>query len=151
MWYSNDEPTPKKFRQRTYTIVCDNDLTEEDFDLNYKWPIRSINSQWPTCKFVITSLSNADLRIESYLRELGVSPARITIYHMNYRVPENKYGSELKEYTDRLELERDLVTYSSHDICYVPKYVVDGMTSRIVKLRAEKQKKNPFIETMPDV
>ena len=151
MWYSNDQPTPTKFRQRTYTIVCDNDLTEEDFELYYKWPIRSINSQWPTCNFVIAALSNADSRVEKYLRELGISPARITIYHMDSQIPENKYRSATKEYTNRLELEKDMVKYSSHDILYVAPYVVDGMAARFIKFRAEKQKTNPFIETMPDV
>jgi ribosome maturation protein Sdo1 len=119
--------------------------------MKYKWPIRSINSQWPECKFFIMGLTDADDRVSEYLRnELGVSPARIVIYHLDYRVPTNKYKSALAVYSDRAILESEFVLYSTHDILWVPPYVPEGMTSRILRLRAEKEKKQPFVDRMPD-
>ena len=151
MWYSNDAPTPQKSRPRTYVIACDNDLTEEDFDLHYKWAIRNINSRWATCKFLITSLSGADDMIDKFLRDLGVSPARIIIYHMDYRPPTNTYQSATRSFENRLDLEKELMQESSHDILYTPSYVTGGMTERLAGVRREKQKTNPWIDMMPDV
>lgn len=151
MWYSNDEPTPTKFRRRTYAIACDNDLTQEDFNNQYKWPIRRANSQHPDCKFLIMAVNNVDKRVEEYLRKgLGVSPARITIYYLAHRVPENKYRSATLKYDNILVLENDFVLYSSHDIIWIPPYVPDGMTSRIKMKRDKKQQTNPFVEVIYD-
>lgn len=148
MWYSNDEPTPTKFRQRTYTIICDDGLTDEEYDLEYKWPIRRTNSQWPTCKFFVMG---HDTRSEEYLRkELGVSPARITIFYLDFQTPVNKYHSETKEYSSIFDLEDEIVLYSSHDIMWIPPHCPEGVTSRIKRKRELKNKKCPFIETEPD-
>lgn len=149
MWYSNDEPPPTKFRQRTYTITCDNDLSEEDFELNYKWPIRSVNSQWPDCKFFIMAVSDADSRVEAFLRSIGVSPARIKVHHLQSRTPENKYHCETVSFDNILELEDNYVLYSTHDILWIPHYVPEGMTSRVKQKRAKKEKIQPFIDTEP--
>jgi hypothetical protein len=148
MIYSNDEPTPTQFRPRTYAITCDNDLTNENFDLQYAWPIRMVNSQWPTCKFFIMALSDIDNRVEDFLRkDLGVSPARITIYHFNHRSPANKYRSAVKGFDSWSELEDDYVLYSTHDILWHA--VPEGLTERIKLKREKKNKVQPFIDTMP--
>jgi len=148
MWYQCDEPTPTQFRPRTYAISCDSDLTKEDFDLQYAWPIRSINSQWPACKFVIMALSDIDQCVEDFMRkELGISPARITICHFNYRPPANKYRCTIKGFDSWVELEDYFVLYSTHDIMWST--VQEGLTSRIKQKREKKNKVQPFIDTMP--
>ena len=148
MQYSNNEPVQTVQRRRTFMITCDNGLTENDFEEQYKWPIRRTNASYSDCKFVIMSISDADKRVETFLREIGVSPARITIYYLQNRVPENRYKSEMKMYQSRTEMEEAMISVSSHDILWTSSTAGDTMVERIVKLRKEKQRTNPFKETM---
>lgn len=143
MIWSSDEPAQKKLRPRIYAISTDNDLTAEDFEMQYKWPIRRTNAQFE-CDFYLTAVCAADVRVVDYLRELGVSPARVVLFCLEGWNFENKYKHEVRLYKDRLELERELVLYSTHDILW--EAVPEGVTSRIARLRREKEKRNPFIE-----
>lgn len=145
MW-ACDEPTPTKPRPRIYTIATDNDLTMEDFEMKYKWVIRRTNAQFE-CKFYVTAVCAADLRAVDYLRELGVSPSRVVLFCLEGWNFENKYKSEVRVWKDRAELERELVSGSTHDILW--EAVPGGVTSRIARARKEKEKTRPYIETMP--
>lgn len=144
--YSNNEPAVAVMRRRTYLITCDNGLTSDDFETNYKWPIRRTNASYPDANFIIMSISDADLQVELFLRELGVSPSRITIFYLERRAPENRYNSDVKMFQTQKELEDSAITLSSHDILWSTG--IDTMTERIVKKRRDKQRTNPFKETM---
>jgi hypothetical protein len=147
MIYSNDQPTPTKFRPRTYAITLDHALTDEDFQSKYEDRIRRVNAQFD-CNFIITYLCKGDLRVQEYLRSLGVSPAKITIYHLAGGHIENKYNSPTREFDKWSNLENELITYSSHDIGYIPPYVPDGFVQRIFAKRKIKEKTNPFREVI---
>lgn len=148
MQYSNNEPIQTVQRRRTFMITCDNGLSENDFEEQYKWPIRRTNASYSDCKFVIMNISDVDKRVELFLREIGVSPARITIYHLESRIPENQYKSETKMYQSRIEMEDAMISISSHDILWTLSTSRDTMVERIVKKRKEKQRTNPFKETL---
>lgn len=148
MQYSNSEPTQAVQRKRTFMITCDSGLSEKDFEEQYKWPIRRTNASYSDCAFVIMSISDADKRVELFLRELGVSPARITIYYLDRRTPENQYKSETKMYQSQKEMEDAMISVSSHDILWTLSTSGDTMVERIAKKRKEKQRTNPFKETM---
>ncbi len=96
------------------------------------------------------SVSDADYRVETFLRSIGVSPARITIYYLSHRAPLNQYKSDLICFENILELEDHYVLYSTHDILWLPPYVPEGITSRVKQKRAKKEKTQPFTDTMPD-
>lgn len=77
-------------KEETCFISGHRDLTEEEFENNYKPAILDFLNNHTEGKFVIGDYEGADIMAQNYLlNSLAVIPERVTVYHIG-DVPQNK-------------------------------------------------------------
>lgn len=70
-------------REITYFISGHRDITEEEFERNYKTALEDVVDSVPDCKFVVGDYYGVDIMAQNYLIDvLGIEPERVTVYHM---------------------------------------------------------------------
>jgi hypothetical protein len=112
----------EKAKEVTYFISGHRDITEDEFERNYKLALEEIVNNVPDCRFVVGDCQGADVMAQDYLIDvLGVDPERITVYHigdaarnLNPKICNIMQGFE----TDR-EKDAAMTAASSDDIAFV--------------------------------
>ena len=106
----------------TYFISGHRDITEIEFEYNYKPIIENALSNMPNCKFVVGDFEGADIMAQNYLMDvLNVEPDRVTVYHMldtprniNPKITQTKGGFKTDE-----ERDSAMTANSFEDIAFV--------------------------------
>ena len=106
----------------TYFISGHRDITEDEFERNYKPALESIVNEVPDCRFVVGDYYGVDIMAQNYLIDvLGVKPDRITVYHM-LETPRNIHP-EIKNTVGGFESDRErdtaMTKASVDDIAFV--------------------------------
>lgn len=106
----------------TYFISGHRDITEDEFERNYKPVLEAIVNDVPDCRFVVGDYYGADIMAQNYLVDvLGVEPERITVYHM-FEVPRNinpKITNTVGGFESDRERDEAMTAASSNDIAFV--------------------------------
>lgn len=120
---------------RIYYISGYNDITDAEFEY-YKRRIRIANAHNPNCTFILGDASGCDRLAQEYLRTIGVSPARITIYYKKTSpTPVNKYNYKLCKCGDDNEKFSTMIYSSTDNIAYVRSGDTDSVPAQSVKRR----------------
>lgn len=106
----------------TYFISGHRDISEEEFEQNYKLAIDFAIYEDPDAKFVVGDYQGVDIMAQNYLLDcLNISPDKITVYHMfdsprnkNEKVTKTKGGFKTDE-----ERDAAMTNASTKDIAYV--------------------------------
>ena len=106
----------------TYFISGHRDITEIEFEYNYKPIIENALSDMPNCKFVVGDFEGVDIMAQNYLMDvLNVEPDRVTVYHMldapqniNPKITQTKGGFKTDE-----ERDSAMTANSFEDIAFV--------------------------------
>lgn len=70
-------------KYNTYFISGHREITEQEFEINYKLAIDNAICENPDCKFIIGDYWGCDLMAQEYLLDvLNIDPSRVTVYHM---------------------------------------------------------------------
>ncbi len=112
----------EKAKEVTYFISGHRDITEDEFERNYKIALETIISDVPDCKFVVGDYHGVDIMAQNYLVDiLGVDPDSITVYHM-FETPRN-INPKIKNTVGGFESDRErdaaMTAASSNDIAFV--------------------------------
>lgn len=106
----------------TYFISGHRDITEDEFERNYKVALEAILSEVPDCRFVVGDYYGADIMAQNYLVDvLGIDPDRITVYHM-LEAPRNinpKIKNVVGGFEDDRERDAAMTAASCDDIAFV--------------------------------
>lgn len=106
----------------TYFISGHRDITEEEFELNYKLAIDYALYENPDAKFVVGDYYGVDIMAQNYLIDsLLLDPSRVTVYHM-FESPRNKNEKITKTkggFTSDEERDAAMTNASSKDIAFV--------------------------------
>lgn len=134
--YEKIDPIPQEYIDRgfeelmerenqkevTYFISGHRDITEEEFERNYKPAIEYILNTVPDCRFIMGDYYGVDLMAQNYLVDvLGVEPDRITVYHM-FTTPRNinpKIENTVGGFESDNERDAAMTFASSEDIAFV--------------------------------
>lgn len=134
--YEKIEPLPQDYIDRgyeelvrkqaevaiTYFISGHRDITEDEFERNYKLEIESVLNEVPDCRFVVGDYYGADIMAQNYLVDvLGVDPDRITVYHM-LEAPRNinpKITNTVGGFKSDRERDEAMTAASLYDIAFV--------------------------------
>lgn len=106
----------------TYFISGHRDITEDEFERNYKPALEYVLNTVPGCRFVVGDYCGADIMTQNYLVDvLDVEPDRITVYHM-FEAPRN-INPKITNTVGGFESDRErdaAMTYASvDDIAFV--------------------------------
>ena len=109
----------------TYFISGHRNISEEEFERNYKPYIENAISDMPNCKFVIGDFDGVDIMAQNYLIDvLNIEPERVTVYHMfdsprniNPKITQTKGGFKTDE-----ERDSAMTANSFEDIAFVRDY-----------------------------
>lgn len=106
----------------TYFISGHRNITEDEFEINYKPSIEFALYEDPNAKFVVGDYYGVDIMAQNYLVDvLGVDPNKITVYHM-FDSPRNK-NEKIKNtkggFTSDEERDAAMTNASSKDIAFV--------------------------------
>lgn len=106
----------------TYFISGHRDITEDEFERNYKIALETVVNDVPDCRFVVGDYYGADIMAQNYLIDvLGVEPHRITVYHM-LEAPRNinpKITNTVGGFKSDRERDAAMTLASSYDIAFV--------------------------------
>lgn len=106
----------------TYFISGHRNITEEEFDFNYKPAIEFALYETPNAKFVVGDYYGVDIMAQNYLIDvLGINPDKVTVYHM-FDEPRNKNPKITKTkggFTSDEERDAAMTNASSKDIAFV--------------------------------
>jgi hypothetical protein len=108
--------------QNTYFISGHREITEEEFEINYKLAIDYALYENHDAKFVVGDYYGADIMAQNYLMDsLLLDPNRVTVYHMfdsprnkNEKITKTKGGFKTDE-----ERDSAMTMASSKDIAFV--------------------------------
>ncbi len=100
-------------KQRIYHIYCSPSLTEEDFNAHYTLLIRDSNAIFPDCLYIIDD-KETDRLSNNFLRSIGISPDRITIYQCIGNPVFNPHGYNIQITNNQSSY--DSSTHSTHYI-----------------------------------
>ena len=106
----------------TYFISGHREITELEFEINYKPVIDHVLEENPYAYFVVGDYHGVDIMAQNYLMDVKeLDPDRITVYHIgdaprniNEKIVETRGGFETDEERDNAMTEN-----SSHDIAFV--------------------------------
>lgn len=106
----------------TYFISGHRDITELEFEINYKAMINQILDENPDAHFVVGDYYGVDIMAQDYLMDvIGLDPDRIVVYHMkesprniNKKITKTKGGFETDE-----ERDAAMTQDSRYDIAFV--------------------------------
>lgn len=112
----------EKAKEVTYFISGHRNVTEDEFERNYKFALVAIINNVPDCRFVVGDCYGVDIMAQNYLVDiLGVDPDRITVYHM-LDAPRN-INPKIKNTVGGFESDRErdaaMTAASSDDIAFV--------------------------------
>ena len=109
-------------REATYFISGHREITEEEFELNYKPALDDVVDRVEGCRFVVGDYHGADIMAQNYLIDvLGVDPDRITVYHMG-DVAMNinpKISNRICGFDDDRDRDAAMTMASTDDIAFV--------------------------------
>lgn len=106
----------------TYFVSGHRNITEDEFERNYKPALEAVVNDVPDCRFVVGDYYGVDIMAQNYLVDvLLVEPERITVYHM-LEAPRN-INPKIMNTVGGFETDRDrdtaMTLASSYDIAYV--------------------------------
>lgn len=109
-------------REITFFISGHRNITEEEFERNYKPALEDAVDNVSDCRFVVGDYYGVDIMAQNYLIDgLGIDPDRITVYHM-LETPRNIHP-EIKNTVGGFESDRErdaaMTEASSGDIAFV--------------------------------
>lgn len=121
----------------TYFISGHRDITEEEFEINYKLAIDYALYENQNAKFVVGDYYGADIMAQNYLlNSLLIDPNRVTVYHM-FDSPRNKNEKVTKTkggFTSDEERDAAMTMASSKDIAFVRDHTkISGTGSNILR------------------
>ena len=112
----------EKAKEVTYFISGHRNITEDEFERNYKLALEAVLSEVPDCRFVVGDYYGVDIMAQNYLVDvLGVDPDRITVYHM-LEAPRNinpKITNTVGGFESDRERDAAMTFASSEDIAFV--------------------------------
>lgn len=74
----------------TYFISGHRNITEQEFEINYKTAIDAVLFDNQNARFVVGDYQGVDIMAQNYLLDqVGIEPERVTVYHM-FDSPRNK-------------------------------------------------------------
>lgn len=132
-------------RVRTYFISGHCDLTQEEFHKHYAHKIRKSNADYPDCVYLVGNRTGCDQFAQEYLRKIGVSPERVTIYYKETSSLVNLHGYATKTFLMNHHAAKAMTEASTHDIAWVRSGAEDSTTARNLLRRKtilSKRKKN---------
>lgn len=108
--------------EATYFISGHRDITELEFEINYKNVIDNLLEENPYAYFVVGDYHGADIMAQNYLMDVKeLDPDRITVYHIgdkprnvNDKIIQTKGGFKTDE-----ERDAEMTKNSRHDIAFV--------------------------------
>ena len=112
----------EKAKEVTYFISGHRDITEDEFERNYKITLEGIVNEVPDCRFVVGDCEGADIMAQNYLLDvLGVDPDRITVYHVgdSARNLNPKVCNIMCGFENDREKDAAMTAASSVDIAFV--------------------------------
>jgi len=121
----------------TYFISGHRNITEEEFEMNYKLAIDYALYENPNAKFVVGDYYGVDIMAQDYLMDaLLIDPKRVTVYHMfdaprnkNEKITKTKGGFQTDE-----ERDAAMTMASSKDIAFVRDHTkISGTGSNILR------------------
>jgi hypothetical protein len=130
---------PRAYRPRVYTVIANADITDAEFKAHYDEVVRYVSEKYKP-PFVILD----DQRVIELLREIGISPANITIYCTSE--PVNKYKYNVHIAADHHTMVREIVDHTTHDILWKRPDAMHTFVQTIEKSRSDKNLKTPFVE-----
>lgn len=106
----------------TFFISGHRDITEDEFERNYKMALEEAVNTVDGCRFVVGDYYGVDIMAQNYLIDvLGVEPEMITVYHM-FEAPRNIHP-EIKNTVGGFESDRErdaaMTEASAYDIAFV--------------------------------
>ena len=121
----------------TYFISGHRNITEDEFDFNYKPAIDFALYETPKAKFVVGDYYGVDIMAQNYLLDVvGISPDNITVYHM-FDEPRNKNPKVTKTkggFTSDEERDAAMTNASAKDIAYIRDHTkMSGTASNILR------------------
>jgi hypothetical protein len=121
----------------TYFISGHRNITEEEFEMNYKLEIDAVLYENPNARFVVGDYYGVDIMAQNYLLDqVGIEPERVTVYHM-FEAPRNKNEKVVNLCGGfKTDDERDdAMTNASHkDIAFVRDYSkISGTAMNILR------------------
>lgn len=121
----------------TYFISGHRDITEEEFEINYKLAIDYALYENPNAKFVVGDYCGVDIMAQNYLMDsLLLEPNRVTVYHM-FDSPRNKNEKIVKTkggFTSDEERDAAMTMASSKDIAFVRDHTkISGTGSNLLR------------------
>lgn len=121
----------------TYFISGHRDITEEEFEYNYKTAIDAVLFGNPEAKFVVGDYYGVDIMAQNYLLDqIGIEPERVTVYHM-FDAPRNKNEKVVNLVGGfKSDEERDaaMTEASTYDIAFVRDHTkISGTGSNILR------------------
>ena len=112
----------EKEKEVTYFISGHRDITEAEFERNYKTALEEVVSDVPDCRFVVGDYYGVDIMAQNYLVDvLGVDADRITVYHM-LEAPRNinpKIENTVGGFQSDRERDAAMTAASTSDIAFV--------------------------------
>lgn len=109
-------------KEVTYFISGHRDITEDEFERNYKFALESVVNDVPDSHFVVGDYFGVDIMAQNYLVDvLGIDPERITVYHM-FEAPRNinpKIENTVGGFESDRERDAAMTLASSEDIAFV--------------------------------
>ena len=106
----------------TYFISGHRDITEDEFEINYKSAIDFALYEDPYAKFVVGDYVGVDIMAQNYLTDMiGLNPDRVTVFHM-FDSPRNKNEKITRTkggFTSDEERDAAMTNASSKDIAFV--------------------------------
>lgn len=121
----------------TYFISGHRNITEEEFERNYKPVIENAISEMPNCKFIVGDYYGVDIMAQNYLMDvLNLEPERLTVYHM-FDKPRNvneKVTQTIGGFTNDEERDAAMTAASFDDIAFVRDYMkISGTAQNILR------------------
>lgn len=104
---------------RIFYITGPDTISAEDFNMYLSRQIKKSNTDFPNCKYIVVENETTSYAL-NLLRNMGVSPGRITIYH-GESIPLNPTHCRTKQFSTIAEAREQATNESSHDITwYIP-------------------------------
>ena len=121
----------------TYFISGHRNITEEEFERNYKSVIEHVISEMPNCKFIVGDYYGVDIMAQNYLMDvLNLEPERLTVYHM-FDKPRNvneKVTQTIGGFTSDEERDAAMTAASFDDIAFVRDHTkISGTAQNILR------------------
>lgn len=121
----------------TYFISGHREITESEFEFNYKTAIDAALYENPNARFVVGDYYGVDILAQNYLLDqIGIEPERVTVYHM-FDAPRNKNEKVVNlcgGFKSDEERDAAMTAASAQDIAFVRDYTkISGTAMNILR------------------